>query len=74
MPIREMGAMADVQSNNPAQRMSLVGQKHVLPQCNNDGRFASISGPHVGKYYVRCRRDGLAVMERLSLWPRKGRG
>jgi hypothetical protein len=27
MPIREMGAMADVQSNNPAQRMSLVGSK-----------------------------------------------
>jgi hypothetical protein len=55
-------------------RMAEMGQKHVLPQCNNDGRFASISGPHVGKYYVRCRRDGLAVMERLRLWPRKGRG
>jgi hypothetical protein len=27
MPIREMGAMADVQSNNPAQRMSLVGHE-----------------------------------------------
>jgi hypothetical protein len=52
--------------------MSGWGQKHVLPHCNSDGRFAPVSGHHVGKYYLRCRRDGLAVTERRRLRRRKG--
>jgi hypothetical protein len=52
--------------------MSELGHFPALPQCNSDGRFASISGHPVGKYYLRCRRDGLAVMERRRLRRRKG--
>jgi hypothetical protein len=48
--------MVSLRSSNPEPRMSAEGLKHALPQCNSDGRFASISGHHVGKYYLRCRR------------------
>jgi hypothetical protein len=33
---------------NPDPRMSLVGQKLLLPQCNSNGRFTSVSG-HKGR-------------------------